>query len=100
MAYFIDGIRRYVITFMGLYARFSFSLVTQSHAYLAAREFFVLAVEVLPYQLKSALTDNGSEFLQHCGEELGRLYKNHWHTYPRSPRANANVERFNRTIQE
>ena len=98
--YFLDGMRRYVITFTDHYSRFSFAWATQSHASLAAREFFAIVAEVFPYPLQSVLTDNGSEFMKHSDEELCRLNKNHWHTYPKTPKMNAHVERFNRTIQE
>ena len=46
------------------------------------------------------LTDNGPEFMKHFDEEVKRLHKVHWHTYPKTPRMNAHVERFNRTFQE
>ena len=98
--YFLDGIRRYVITFTDHYSRFAFAWATQSHASLAAREFFGIVAEVFPYPLQSVLTDNGSEFMKHFDEELRRLHRNHWHTYPKTPKMNAHVERFNRTIQE
>ena len=98
--YFLDGIRRYVITFTDHYSRFAFAWATQSHASLAAREFFGVVSEVFAYPLQSVLTDNGSEFMKHFDEEVRRLHKNHWHTYPRTPKMNAHVERFNRTIQE
>ena len=98
--YFLDGIRRYVITFTDHYSRFAFAWATQSHASLAAREFFGFVTEVFPYPLQSVLTDNGSEFMKHFDEEIRRLHKNHWHTYPKTPKMNAHVERFNRTIQE
>jgi len=98
--YFLDGLRRYVITFTDHYSRFSFAWATHSHASLAAREFFGIVTEVFPYPLESVLTDNGSEFMKHFDEELRRLHKNHWHTYPRTPKMNAQVERFNRTIRE
>jgi transposase InsO family protein len=96
--YFLDGIRRYVITFTDHYSRFAFAWATQSHASLAAREFFEIVAEVFPYPLQSVLTDNGSELMKHFDEELRRLHKNHWHTYPKTPKMNARVERFNRTI--
>ena len=98
--YFLDGMRRYVITFTDHYSRFAFAWATQSHASVAAREFFGIVTEVFPYPLQSVLTDNGSEFMKHFDEEIRRLHKNHWHTYPRTPKMNAHVERFNRTIQE
>jgi transposase InsO family protein len=98
--YFLDGIRRYVITFTDHYSRFAFAWATHSHASLAAREFFAIVTDVFPYPLQSVLTDNGSEFMKHFDEEIRRLHKTHWHTYPRTPKMNAHVERFNRTIQE
>ncbi|MBM3250942.1 MAG: helix-turn-helix domain-containing protein [Candidatus Nealsonbacteria bacterium] len=39
---FINGVRRYVITFEDIYTRFSFAWATKSHASLAAEEFFNL----------------------------------------------------------
>ena len=98
--YFLAGIRRYVITFTDHYSRFGFAWATQSHGSLAAREFFEIVAEVFPYPLKSVLTDNGSEFMKHFDEEVRRLHKNHWHTYPKTPKMNAHVEQFNRTLQE
>src|SRR5918995_1579230 len=38
--------------------------------------------------------------MKHFDEEIRRLHETHWHTYPRTPKMNAHVERFNRTIQE
>ncbi len=97
---FLDGLRRYVITFTDLYSRFSFAWATKSHGSEAAREVFKVVSEVFPYPLQHVLTDNGSEFMRHFDEELRGLHKVHWHTYPKTPKMNAHVERFNRTIQE
>lgn len=84
--YFLDGIRRYVITFTDRYSRCAFAWATQSHASLAARELFGVVTEVFPYPLQSVLTDNGSEFMKHFDEELRRLHRNHWQPIPRLPR--------------
>jgi transposase InsO family protein len=46
------------------------------------------------------LTDNGSEFKKHFGEELKKQHLIHYHTYPKTPKMNAHLERFNRTIQD
>ena len=99
---FINGIRRYVITFEDIYTRFSFAWATKSHASLAAKEFFGLCQKAFPYSFNFlwVLTDNGSEFKKHFAEELKQLHLTHYHTYPRTPKMNAHVERFNRTIQE
>ena len=61
-----------------------------------------LCQKAFPYSFNFlyVLTDNGSEFKKHFTEELKRLHLTHYHTYPRTPKMNAHVERFNRTIQE
>lgn len=99
---FVDGCRRYVITFEDIYTRFSFAWATTSHASLAAAEFFALSRRAFPfsYALLFVLTDNGSEFKKHFTEELRRLHLTHFHTYPKTPKMNAHLERFNRTLQE
>ena len=94
------GKRRYVITFEDIYTRFSFAWSTSSHASLAAKEFFDLCRKVFPFPFVLVLTDNGSEFKKHFNQELNRLHLIHYHTYPKQPKMNAHVERFNRTIQE
>ena len=103
----INGIRRYIITFEDIYTRFSFSWATKSHASLAAKEFFekCLKVFTFPFQIldntdKAVLTDNGSEFKKLFDEELKKLHLLHYHTYPHSPKMNAHLERFNRTLQD
>lgn len=96
----INGIRRYVITFEDIYTRFSFAWATTSHASAAAKEFFDYCRRVFPFPFVFVLTDNGSEFMKHFDEELRRLHLAHYHTYPKTPKMNAHVERFNRTIQD
>lgn len=45
-------------------------------------------------------TDNGSEFLGSFHDYLESMGINHLFSYPRSPRINGVIERFNRTFQE
>ena len=97
---FVNGSRRYVITFEDIYTRFSFAWGTTSHASLAAKEFFELCLKVFPFPITFVLTDNGSEFKKHFAEALKKLHLTHYHTYPKTPKMNAHVERFNRTIQD
>jgi len=97
---FVSGLRRYVITFEDLYTRFGFAWATKSHASLAAKEFFDYCCLVFPYPMTFVLTDNGSEFKKHFNQELLKLHLTHYHTYPRTPKMNSHLERFNRTIQE
>ena len=97
---FKDGIRRYIITFVDLYSRFSFAIATSSHTSLAAKKFLTVINMVFPYKIENVLTDNGSEFMKDFNVELQKQQINHWHTYPKTPKMNAHCERFNRTIQE
>ena len=97
---FVHGLRRYIITFEDVYTRFGFAWATTSHASLAAREFFGYCRTAFPFPMAFVLTDNGSEFMKHFADELKRLHLVHYHTYPKTPKMNAHVERFNRTIQE
>lgn len=97
---FVHGCRRYIITFEDVYTRFAFAWSTTSHASQAAAEFFALCQQAFPFPMDFVLTDNGSEFKKNFSEELKRLHLIHYHTYPRTPKMNAHVERFNRTIQE
>jgi transposase InsO family protein len=94
------GTRRYIITVEDIYSRFSFAWATPSHASKAAEEFFLLWQQVFPFTTTFVLTDNGSEFKKHFTARLLELQITHYHTYPRTPKMNAHVERFNRTIQE
>ena len=97
---FIQGCRRYIVTFEDLYSRFGFAWSTTSHASKAAEEFFRFCQMVFPVKFDYVLTDNGSEFKKHFAQRLQELHLAHYHTYPRTPKMNAHCERFNRTIQE
>ncbi|MBU6421960.1 MAG: DDE-type integrase/transposase/recombinase [Gammaproteobacteria bacterium] len=97
---FQDGLRRSVITLTDLHSRFAFALATTSHASRAAAQFFTLAQTAFPQPVQTVLTDNGCEFARHFAQALAKQELGHWHTYPRTPKMNAHVERFNRTLQE
>ena len=96
----IYGTRRYVITAEDIFGRFSLAWATSSHASLAATEFFEMFRKIFPYPVTFVLTDNGSEFKKHFTKALLKLQITHYHTYPKTPKMNAHVERFNRTLQE
>jgi len=96
----IHGSRRYLITCEDIFSRFAFAFATTSHASKAAEAFFLLWQQVFPYQTTFVLTDNGSEFKKHFATHLLELQITQYHTKPRTPKMNAHIERFNRTIQE
>jgi transposase InsO family protein len=96
----IHGSRRYIITCEDIYSRFAFAFATTSHASKAAEDFFSMWQKVFPYTTTFVLTDNGSEFKKYFADKLLELQITHYRTYPKTPKMNAHVERFNRTIQE
>jgi transposase InsO family protein len=97
---FKDGIKRYVLTAIDLESEFAFAYAYPSHASIHAADFMRIFQDVAPVSLTHVQTDNGSEFADHfeivCEQE-GIV---HFHTYPRSPKMNAEIERFNRTLSE
>jgi len=99
---FINGTRRYVITFEDIYTRFSFAWAAKSHASKVAEEFFDLCLKVFLFSFNFlyVLTNNGSEFKKYFSQRLRKLCLIHYHTYPKTPKMNAHMERFNRTIQD
>lgn len=96
----VQGKKRYIITTEDLFGRFAFAWATNSHASKAAAEFFAAFCRLFPFPVAFVLTDNGSEFKKNFSTELLKLQITHYHSYPRTPKMNAHVERFNRTIQE
>ncbi len=96
----INGKRHYIITCEDIFSRFCFAWATTSHASKAAEEFFEMWLKVFPYKTTFVLTDNGSEFKKNFAKRLLELQITHYKTYPKTPKMNAHVERFNRTIQE
>jgi transposase InsO family protein len=96
----VYGSRRYVITCEDIFGRFAFAWATSSHASKAAAEFFAMFRSLFPYPVTFVLTDNGSEFKKQFATVLLDLQITHYHTYPKTPKMNAHIERFNRTLQE
>jgi transposase InsO family protein len=95
-----DGVRRYLITFVDVHARFGFALATTSRSSRLAAQVLTLAQSVFPRPVKLVLTDNGSEFMKDFEAALAAQSLIHWHTFPKTPKMNAHCERFNRTVQE
>lgn len=97
-----NNTRRYIIQAVDVWTRFVFSYAYKNASSRCAKDFLLKLIEVLPYKIKKIQTDNGSEFekdfKKYCDEQDSKIpiYK----TYPRSPKMNAKVERFNRTTQE
>ncbi|MGQ9579131.1 MAG: hypothetical protein ACUVWQ_10975, partial [Candidatus Aminicenantales bacterium] len=56
--------------------------------------------EVYPLTIRSWQSDKGKENLGEFAEELKREGMAHYFSYPRCPKINTYIERYNRTIPE
>ncbi len=97
---FIDGKKRYILTGVDTEKRTAFAACYTNHGSRSAADFLRKIQLVLPDCPTAVQTDNGSEFALHFREAAASLHLTHFHTYPRSPKMNAHVERFNRTVDE
>jgi transposase InsO family protein len=97
---FVGGIRRYIITGIDLKTRFGFAWEYRKLSSGSAKDFMKKLEEVCPFRIKRVQTDNGSEFEKLFREYLARSRIIQFFNYPRRPRSNAYVERFNRTVKE
>lgn len=97
---FINGIKRYIVTAIDLKSEFGFAYAYTNHSSQSTTDFFQKFQSVAPFQIKRIQTDNGSEFDHLFAEYAQKQNIIHFHNYPKCPKMNAVVERFNRTIQE
>ncbi len=97
---FTNGIKRYVVTAMDCNNEFAFAYGYTSHASTTTADFMKLFRHVAPFDVTHIQTDNGSEFADHFEVLLEQADIVHFHTYPRCPKMNAEIERFNRTLSE
>lgn len=97
---YIDGVKRYILTAIDVYSSYAFAYAYKSHSSRAARDFMQKLEYVTPFSIRHIQTDNGSEFEKHFRTYIENSEIVHFHTYPKRPKMNAHVERFNRTVQE
>jgi len=97
---FVDGTKRYILTAIDTQNKTAFAGVYTNHGSGSASDFLKRCIQVLPDCPRHIQTDNGSEFALYFRDTAAHLGLTHYHTYPRSPKMNAHVERFNRTLSE
>ena len=97
---FIGGAKRYIYTAINLEDRFAFGGAYTNHSSASAKDFLEKLIRVAPFTVTEIQTDNGSEFAHHFHDACISLNITHYHSYPRCPRMNGTVERFNRTLSE
>ena len=96
----VNGRRRYILTAIDVQKKFAFARAYTSHSSAVAADFLRRVIEVCPFPVEELQTDNGSEFGLHFETACHTLGIVHFNTYPRSPKMNPFIERFNRTLSE
>jgi len=97
---FVDGMKRYILSAIDSKLKFSFSLAYKSLNSRNGQDFLRKLEKVYPFKIKSIQTDNGLEFQGLLDDYLNRKNIPHLFTYPRCPRINGVVERYQRSLQE
>ena len=97
---FIGGSKRYIYTAIDINRRFAFGGAYSNHSSESATDFLTKMIRVLPFRIREVQTDNGSEFAHLFDDACSRLNIIRYHSYPRCPKMNGTVERFNRTLSE
>lgn len=97
---FQNGIKRYIVTALDTKGKFAFAYAYTNHTSKGTTDFMRLYTTVSPIPTTHLQTDNGSEFQCHFELYLKQNGITHFHTYPRCPKQNAEIERFNRTLSE
>lgn len=81
-------------------SQFAFSYGYKTLSSASATDFLVKLRQVAPFDVIRVQTDNGAEFHKHFHAAIEQLTITHFWSYPRSPKMNAKIERYNRTVQE
>jgi transposase InsO family protein len=97
---FTNGIKRYIVTAIDLESEFAFAYAYKNHSSSATSDFMEKFKTVAPLSLTHIQTDNGSEFACHFESYCNQEHIVHFHAYPRTPKMQSEVERFNRTLSE
>ena len=96
----VYGQRRYILTGIDGYGKIAFARMYPGHGSAYAADFLKRLHHLLNGQIENIQTDNGSEFLKSFHSYLEEQGITHQFIYPRMPKINSFIERFNRTIQE
>lgn len=94
------GVRRYVYSAIDTYFKFSLSLPYPKLNSVNTLDFFKHLLLIYPVKLKDIQTDNGLEFLGLFDDFLKEKGIPHIFSYPRCPKINSVVERYQRSLKE
>jgi len=94
------GVTRYLISAIDVVTKFALTGCYSSLSSRSATDFLKRLMLVCPLPVLSLQSDNGSEFLGDFDKELQKHKIPHYFSYPRCPKINSFIERYNRTLKE
>ena len=95
-----SGGYRYLLTAIDEVSKMAFARIYTTHSSRNARDFLERLVYLTDKKVINIHHDNGSEFKKEFEEACRTLSIPQWYSRPHTPKDNAVLERFNRTIQE
>ena len=95
-----DGVKDYFYNAIDAKLKFALTLNYKRLNSKNMKDFYERFREFYPLQIKDWQTDNGSENLGEFDKTLQKADIPHLFIYPRCPKINSIIERYNRTIQE
>lgn len=97
---YINHKRHLFMSVMDIFTKFALVEYVPCLSAKQAKEVLIKFQKINPTRVNTVQTDNGSEFLNVFHKYLDDQKIIHKFIYPKQPRINGFIERFNRTIQE
>ncbi len=97
---YINYEKHLFMSVIDIYTKFAHVVYVDTISSANATRVFLEFTELNPTPIHTVQTDNGSEFLKSFHTYLEEQKIKHQFIYPRMPKINSYIERFNRTIQE
>lgn len=97
---YINYEKHLFMSVIDIYTKFAHVTYVENLSSKTAKRVFAEFTELTPTPIHTVQTDNGSEFLKSFHEYLEEGCIKHQFIYPKMPKINSFIERFNRTIQE
>lgn len=94
------GKKYYFVTALDVVTRFAWVSLAKSPSSRQAVAALKQFTQEYSHKIRVVQTDNGSEFLGEFNQYLEEVGIKHEFIYPRSPKVNGYIERFNRTFKE
>ncbi|MCM8760248.1 MAG: integrase core domain-containing protein, partial [Candidatus Omnitrophica bacterium] len=94
------GSKRYIFSAIEKNTKFAFSRMYKNNSSYSGRDFLLRLYYLVNKEFFYIQSDNGGEFGKYFQEMCKELNIAHYFSRPRTPKDNAEIERFNRTLEE